>query len=142
MCNFMGQIFFLFLGLSFISYSSRSTVGYAFVGDYCMAQMLKVTPFSLVPPNSPAAERSPWQQRAACQVALLTQSTWCFHHQISPGKSSAAPTHCARSQHPSSRRSQRCLPIIYLALLLRSSPSFCRELGFETGRLQCRNTSC
>ena len=72
------RLFSSFLALSFMSYSSRSTAGGAFAREYCTAQMLKVTPFSLVPLNTPAAERSPQQQHAACQVALLTQSMQCF----------------------------------------------------------------
>lgn len=54
--------FFFSPPLSSISYSPWSTRGCAFVKDYRTARVLKVTPFSLVPPTRPAAERSPRRQ--------------------------------------------------------------------------------
>lgn len=84
----------------------------------------------------------------AAALLLIRSRCSCKAHGACPATTAFPPAravllqHCEWVQHPSSCWSQQCLPVIYVALFLQPSASFCRDLGFGTGQLQCRNISC
>lgn len=145
MCSFMGQIIFFGFSSKFHFLLVPENSG------LCLCRGLLHGSDAQSHPLQPGASKQP-RSRANPPAAARCSSGRVVHakHTVFPpattrffpGESSAAPTHCARAQHRCSRRSQRCLSMVYIALLLQSSPPFCRDLGFETGRLQCRNISC